>query len=255
MYSLRGKHVTKNMSCCTDDSGGVWANQETISGQQKRGRGEKTETRDELEDTRLGGFSGHNQQTLLAAAEGKEGELQAPFPGEREGEGRREEGDTNVDSEVGAEGGREEGDGENGQERPRAEGESVTSMQKIDISQTNLVSRTSPANLVSTTSLAEPGLSGLAGNEEVHPTNSVLTLTEDGSLLGAGSPLTVDRVAAVQHLHRLALQYDTERASISGSERSTDLRLSSSKTHRNPHTPNAQIILPLSCIGNAYISL
>ena len=221
----------KNTSRCT--GGGVWASQQMITEQQNT-EGEKTGAGDEQADHRPSGLPGHNQGALVPGTEGKEEEIQTYSPSERvnedtntaseeereEGEGEREEG----------EGEREEGDGENGVWRERAEGESAA---KIDISETNM------SNIVSTpgcsSPAAEPGPSTWPpgnGEAEVQPTNSLLTLTEDGSFLGSGSPLTVDRVAAVQHLHRLALQYDIDRMSTSGSDSSTNIRLSMASSKR-----------------------
>ena len=101
------------------------------------------------------------------------------------------------------------------------EAEYLAQAQKMDISETTL-----PA----------PGLDGSPvepmagqGEGEVQPTNSLLTLTGEESFLGSGSPLTVDKVAAVQHLHRLALQYGTDHYHTnSGSDTSTHIRQLSS---------------------------
>ena len=225
VYPLRSKHhVMKNMSRCT--GGGVWASQQMITEQQST-EGEKTGAGDEQQDRRLGGFPGHNQGVLVPGTEGKEEEIQTHSPEERVNE------DTNTtakEEREEGEGEREEGDGENGVWRERAEGESAA---KIDISETNL------SNIVSTpgcsSPAAEPGPPTRPpgnGEAEVQPTNSLLTLTEDGSFLGSGSPLTVDRVAAIQHLHRLALQYDIDRMSTSGSDSSTNIRLSLASSKR-----------------------
>ena len=86
-----------------------------------------------------------------------------------------------------------------------------------------------------------PAPSGTDHQEEtdVYPTNSLLTLTEDSSLLGSGSPLTVAKAAAIQHLHRLASHYNIGHGSVSGSEASTNMRFSSasSKKFANNHSP------------------
>ena len=111
-----------------------------------------------------------------------------------------------------------------GRKRER-EAEYLAQAQKMDISETTLPERV-PA----------PGVDGSPvepmagqGEGEVQPTNSLLTLTGEESFLGSGSPLTVDKVAAVQHLHRLALQYGTDHYHTnSGSDTSTHIRQLSS---------------------------
>ena len=122
------------------------------------------------------------------------------------------------------------------QEGEREGTECVPQRQKIDISDTTL------SDIVPTAAEESRDLVGANhsqsdlpsgpnhGENGVQPTNSLLTLTEDESFMGSGSPLTVDKVAAVQHLHRLALQYDI--GMNSGSESSTIIRLSSASSER-----------------------
>ena len=267
MNVIEGKQVIQIMSCCTD--GGVWVGEQMITEQQKRRR-ENTGTTDEQEDQRTSHShvsqapgpvdKGGEQQT--SSQEGMEGREvdNATLGEEREEEGKREE----EEEEKRVEGrGREEGEEkeqanekeggnerEIGEEREEGEGErqqgdgenwvskeGETEKQSGPLAQKMDISETPWSNIVSTTSLTSPsypGPSGLGtGENGVHNTNSLLTLTEDGSFLGSGSPLTVDKAAAIQHLHRLALQYDTDRMSMSGSEGSTNLRLSLSSSKTN----------------------
>ena len=70
------------------------------------------------------------------------------------------------------------------------------------------------------------------GETELYPTNSMLTVTEDSSFLDSGSPLTVAKAAVIQHLHTLALQYDDDHASMSGSEGSINMRFASASSKR-----------------------
>ena len=135
------------------------------------------------------------------------------------------------------------------QEGEREGTECVPQRQKIDISDTTL------SNIVPTAAEESRDLVGANhsqsdlpsgpnhGENGVQPTNSLLTLTEDESFLGSGSPLTVDKVAAVQHLHRLALQYDI--GMNSGSESSTIIRLSSASSERYMNSLNTAA-LPIS---------
>ena len=70
-----------------------------------------------------------------------------------------------------------------------------------------------------------------AENDHVYPTTSQLTLTEDNSLVGSGSPLTVAKAAAILRLQQLtaqsALSFDEDQFSTLGSEYSTLPRMSS----------------------------
>ena len=74
---------------------------------------------------------------------------------------------------------------------------------------------------------------------QVYPTTSTLTLTEDESFIGSGSPLTVAKAASLQHLHRMlaqsVLSYDDERFSASGSECSTDIHFASTRSKSHSH--------------------
>lgn len=193
-------------------------------GEEREEEGKREEEDEEKRVEGRGREEGEEKEEANERELGKERELgeEREKGKEREIGKEREEG----------EGERQQGDGEN---RAAKEGENEKQSgplaQKMDISETPW------SNIVSTTSLTSPsypGPSGLgAGENGVHNTNSLLTLTEDGSFLGSGSPLTVDKAAAIQHLHRLALQYDTDRMSISGSEGSTNLRLSLSSSKTN----------------------
>lgn len=107
-------------------------------------------------------------------------------------------------------------------------------VQKMSISETNLLldtpptiqspisppghSKTTTQPQSSNQNTQQSSQEAQRSSQEIQPTNSLLALTEDGSYLGCGSPLTMDRVAAIQHVHRLALQYDIDRMSVSGSE-------------------------------------
>lgn len=87
---------------------------------------------------------------------------------------------------------------------------------------------------------------------QVYPTTSMLTLTEDGSLIGSGSPLTVAKAAAIQHLHRLvaqsALPYDED--NTSGSEGSTYMPFASASS---AYVTDVQfIVLLLDRVSNMY---
>ena len=64
----------------------------------------------------------------------------------------------------------------------------------------------------------------------MYPTNSGISLTEDGSFLGSGSPLTVAKAAVIQHLHRLGVHYEDEHGSTSGSECSNNVCLASTSS-------------------------
>ena len=127
------------------------------------------------------------------------------------------------------------------QEGEREGTECVPQRQNIDISDTTLSNIVPIAAEESRDIGANHSQSDLPsgpnhGENGVQPTNSLLTLTEDESFMGSGSPLTVDKVAAVQHLHRLALQYDI--GMNSGSEGSTIIRLSSASSERYMNSLN-----------------
>ena len=203
----------KIMSCCTD--GG----QQVITEQEKMPAAEEKQTADEQQEDMP---SGNQSQSYVPEPADKERELQTISPGE-DGRGER----SSEEEEAGKE--RERHNDENGVVREGQADGQVPKTRKIDISETTWSSMAPTPALISP---AEPGDRPHPPPEpdsEVHPTNSLLTLTEDGSFLGCGSPLTVDKVAAIQHLHKLALQYDIDHVSTSGSE---DIQLSLASSER-----------------------
>ena len=118
-----------------------------------------------------------------------------------------------------------EGDGEKGENQT---GKPISDSKQSDF--IRISSLTSPVETVCETNEHPSSRDDHQDEAEVYPTNSLLTLTEDSSFLGSGSPLTVAKAATIQHLHRLAAQYKIEHGSISGSEASTNMRFNSASS-------------------------
>jgi hypothetical protein len=76
---------------------------------------------------------------------------------------------------------------------------------------------------------------------QVYPTNSMFTLTDDGSFIDANSPLTVAKAAVLQRIHRLSLPYNDDCVSVSGSDGSANTLLASRASVICPETPQSDI--------------